>query len=116
MLQHAREARQASEVVDAAGGLLTRGEAKRALAGDAGAMQMVQAAGANAVLARIVFERRVAQALAEAAGDVLLSAECGALLVGSVAADALWRGSKAGDSPAQAARRVLLAIGSRVAP
>lgn len=113
---HTNEAARVTEVVAAAGGLVGRGEVAQALAGNPEALARVQAAVADAVLARIVFERRVAAALAEAAGDTLLLAECGALLGGSVAADALWRAQKAGDSPSQAARRVLLAIGARVAP
>lgn len=115
MLQH-REAQDVAAVVDAAGGLVGRGEARKALDGDPQSVALVQAAGVDAVLARIAFERRVAAVLAEAAGDTLLAAECGALLGAPAAADALWRAAKAGDSPSQAARRVLLAIGARVAP
>ena len=115
-MAHTNEAERVTWVVDAAGGLVGRAEASRALAGDAEAVATVQAAGAEAVLARIQYERRVSAAIAEAAGDTLLLAECGALLGAPAASDALWRASKSGDTPSQAARRVLLAIGARIAP
>lgn len=117
MVSATSEVSRVNEVFGAAEGLLGRGESLAAVQGDAEAVALASGTGAKVVLERIAYERAVARALSEASGcHALMEAEFGAILGTPAASDAVWRAQKAGDSPAQAARRVLLAIGARVAP